>query len=226
MNPEIIAYYDRLAPSYDQDRFGNSYGQFVHVRERALLARWLAGQQNVLEIACGTGRLSNFAHVACDASQESLKVARARHAELPLVAADATRLPFAPESFDAVFGFHLLMHLDTASVRATIAEGSRVLRPNGLLIFDVVSAVRRKLRVRPAQSAWHGSMALSADAFKALCAEQGLRPVRMTGLLLVPVQRLPHWLRPHLTMLDAALSNALPSLSSSLIGCFVKDDAR
>jgi SAM-dependent methyltransferase len=223
MNPEIIAYYDQLALSYDQDRFGNSYGRFVDARERTLIERWLAGRRKVLEIACGTGRLSNLAHVACDASQESLKVARARDGKLPLAVADAMRLPFASASFDAVFGFHLLMHFDLASVRATIAEASRVLQPGGVLILDVVSKTRRRLHSRPAPpTAWHGSMSLTVGEFRGLCAEQGLQPLRMTGLLLVPVQRLPHWLRPHLTMLDAALSSVLPSLSSSLIGCFVK----
>ena len=226
MNRDIIAYYDQLAPNYDQDRFGNSYGRFVDVRERQLLERWLAGRANVLEIACGTGRLSSFAGVACDASQESLKVARTRHARLPVVAADATRLPFAAASFDAVFGFHLLMHLDQAGVHATISEASRVLRRDGLLILDVVSAVRRGLRARPAAAnGWHGSMALSVGAFRTLCADCGLRSLRMTGLMVLPIQRMPHWLRPHLTALDRALCNALPSLSSSLIGCFVKDDA-
>jgi SAM-dependent methyltransferase len=223
MNRDIIAYYDQLAPSYDQDRFGNSYGRFVDVRERALVERWLAGRRNVLEIACGTGRLSNLASVACDASQESLKVARTRHGALPLVAADATELPFASGSFDAVFGFHLLMHLDLASVRAVVAEALRVLRPDGLLVIDVLSAKRRRLHARrEVPRAWHGSMSLTVEAFRGLCAERGLRPLHMTGLLFLPAQRMPHWLRPYMTGLDSVLSTAMPSLSSSLIGCFVK----
>jgi SAM-dependent methyltransferase len=223
VNPEIIAYYDSLAPIYDQDRFGNSYGRFVDARERALLARWLEGKRDVLEIASGTGRLSDFASVASDASRESLKVARSRHAQLPLVVSDAARLPFADGVFDAVFGFHLLMHLDLASVRAVLAEASRLLRPNGVLIIDVVSALRRRLLPRgPAAESWHGSMALSARDFRSLCAAHGLACSEMTGLLLVPVQRLPQAWRPHVAALDAALGHALPSLSSSLIGCFVR----
>ena len=223
VNPEIIAYYDRLAPIYDQDRFANSYGRFVDARERVLLTRWLAGRRDALEIACGTGRLSDFASAACDASRESLKVARAHRTTLPLVAADATRLPFAVGSFDAVYGFHLLMHLDLASVAAVIAEGSRLLRPGGVLILDVVSALRRRLlpRGRVAE-AWHGNMALSAREFRSLCAAQGLACAEMTGLLFLPVQRLPHSWRPRLVSLDAALSAVMPALSSSLIGCFVK----
>ena len=49
MNPEIIASYDRLAPLYDQDRFGNSYGRFVDARERALIERH-AQQATIAEV--------------------------------------------------------------------------------------------------------------------------------------------------------------------------------
>ena len=223
MNRDIIAYYDQLAPAYDEDRFGNSYGRFVDAGERRALERWLHGRRDVLEIACGTGRFSNLATAACDASQESLKVARRRHPSLPLICADAARLPFAPACFDAVFGFHLLMHLDEANVDATFAEASRVLKPGGVLVIDVLAALRRRLRPRRKVAlAWHGRTAMGVSAFRALGSKHGLRLVHLTGLMLLPVQRLPHWLRPHVAGVDRVLSAAMPSLSSSLIGCFVK----
>jgi hypothetical protein len=34
----MIQYYDRLAPTYDAGRFGNSYGKFLDAQERATLA--------------------------------------------------------------------------------------------------------------------------------------------------------------------------------------------
>jgi SAM-dependent methyltransferase len=228
MNREIIDYYDRLAPTYDRDRFGNSYGRFIDAGERRLLARWLPpARHNILEVACGTGRLSNFAGVACDASLESLKLANRRQARVTLVCADSMRLPFESNRFDAVFAFHLLMHLDAEGVRATVAEASRVLRPGGIFIADVVSAARRHLLARsPPENPWHGNTALSAKEFRTLCAERGLKPLRMTGLAFLPIQRMPHRLRPFLTMIDAWLAAGLPSLSSYVIGCFVKDDTR
>lgn len=228
MKREIIEYYDRLAPTYDQDRFGNSYGRFVDVQERRLLAHWLSVERrNVLEIACGTGRLSQFAQVACDASHESLKLARMRHPSVRFVAADATRLPFREQSFDAVFGLHLLMHLDRDSVRATLSEASRVLRPGGIFVADVLSAARRRFTARPqGETSWHGNTALGADEFRTLCAEHRLLPVQLRGLLFLPIQHVAARLRPLLAPVDGWLSARLPSLSSYLIGCFVKDDAR
>jgi ubiquinone/menaquinone biosynthesis C-methylase UbiE len=228
MNREIIDYYDRLAPTYDRDRFDNSYGRFIDAGERRLLARWLpADRHHILEVACGTGRLSDFAGVACDASLESLKLASRRQARVTLVCADSARLPFKSNTFDAVFAFHLLMHLDAESVRATLAEASRVLLPGGLLVADVLSATRRHLlaRSRP-QNPWHGNTTLSAKEFRMLCAENGLTALRVTGLAFLPIQRMPHRLRPFLTTIDAWLAAGLPSLSSYVIGCFVKDDTR
>jgi len=223
MKRDIVAYYDSLAPTYDQDRFGNSYGQFIDAGERRLLQRWLGGRSDVLEIACGTGRLSSFARVGCDPSCESLKAAQVRHPRLTLVGADAARLPFEAGSFDGVFCFHLLMHLDAPALEATIAEAARVLRRDGVLIIDVLSALRRRLRPRRERAErWHGRTTRSVGAFHALGARHGLRMERINGVLCLPIQRMPDWLRPRLATVDRVLCSVAPALSSSLIGCFVK----
>jgi hypothetical protein len=44
--------------------------------------------------------------------------------------------------------------------------------------------------------------------------------------MLLPIQRLPHRLRPMLMGCDRLLAAAVPSLSSYLAGYFVKNDAR
>src|SRR5438132_1432715 len=117
MNREIIDYYDRHAATYDRDRFGSSYGKFIDIQERRILSRWLsAGGRRVLELACGTGRLSDFALIACDASLESLQIANRRRPSTCFVAADAAQLPFKSQSIDAVFAFHILMHLDRHNI--------------------------------------------------------------------------------------------------------------
>jgi ubiquinone/menaquinone biosynthesis C-methylase UbiE len=229
MNREIIDYYDRQAATYDRDRFGSNYGKFIDIQERRILNRWLSGgDRKVLELACGTGRLSDLAVVACDASQESLKIAKRRRPPTCFVAADATQLPFKTQSIDAVFAFHLFMHLDRGSIRQILAEAARVLRDQGLFIADVASATRRRAGRRLAGDSkpWHGSTALSASEFKVLCAEFGFAPVRLTGLMLIPIHRVPDRLRPFLVRLDRWLSARLPSLSSYLVGCFVKEGFR
>lgn len=224
MKQEIIAYYDRLAPTYDASRFANSYGRFIDTRERALLAAWLPKNADILELGCGTGRLSSFASVAIDASVASVAIARTRVPATRCATADAERLPFASGSFDAVFAFHLLMHLEPDAVRAVFAEAARVLRPGGTMIADVVSKTRRSLgsAQRNNEYAWHGATALTTHAFKAMAGTAGLAPARMTGSLLLPIHRFPDRVRASLAPIDGWLANRMPSLSSYLIGCFSK----
>lgn len=77
---KVVEYYDHLAKDYDRDRFGNSYGRFIDAEERAVLSRWkVKDSGRVLEVACGTGRLLDFAAAGCDASSEMLAVAREKH---------------------------------------------------------------------------------------------------------------------------------------------------
>jgi hypothetical protein len=39
---ELVQYYDQLASHYDEERFGNSYGDYLDAQERCLLGNWLA----------------------------------------------------------------------------------------------------------------------------------------------------------------------------------------
>jgi len=62
-----------------------------------------------------------------------LRVGRARRPDLPFIAGDATRLPFADASFDAVtisFGLRNVVDVDAA-----LRELSRVTRPGGRLVI-------------------------------------------------------------------------------------------
>ena len=224
MRREIVDYYDSLAPRYDEARFANSYGRFIDAREKQVLRVWLPAEPtHTLELGCGTGRLSSFAAVATDASKPSLAIARTRNQATHFVAADAERLPFPPASFNAVFAFHLLMHLETEAIRAIFAESFRVLRPGGMFITDIVSKTRRQLTGgRQATQAWHAQTALTKRAFANIGRAAGFTPSRATGLLLLPVHRLPDRARQPLAHLDAWLAQRLPSLSSYLIAGFAK----
>lgn len=224
MKREIIAYYDRLAPSYDDSRFSGSYGRFIDARERDVLRAWLPPDpKHTLELGCGTGRLSAFAATATDASVASLAIARARNSATNFAAADAERLPFPPSRFDAVFAFHTLMHLEPASIQAIFAESFRVLRPGGVFIADIVSKTRRRLTGRrDADEAWHAQTAMTKREFDDIGRAAGFTSSRATGLLLLPVHRLPDRARLPLARLDAWLSHRLPSLSSYLIVGFAK----
>ena len=60
-----------------------------------------------------------------------------KHVTFPIVNASAERLPFADASFDIVFCDHGAMSF--ADPERTVPEAARVLRPNGLFAFNMVS---------------------------------------------------------------------------------------
>ncbi len=95
----------------------------------------------ILDVGCGGGFLTNelarhgYSVNGVDLSQESLKVAEA-HDETKSVryeVADAYKLPFADESFDALTAMDFLEHVEDPE--RVIKEFSRVLKPNGLFFF-------------------------------------------------------------------------------------------
>ncbi|MFN0034599.1 MAG: class I SAM-dependent methyltransferase [Saprospiraceae bacterium] len=221
----IETYYNTLAPDYDQSRFGNSYGQFIHAQERRALARMLGKTptEAVLDLACGTGRLLGFAQTGCDLSPQMLAEAQQKHPSKTLLVADATRLPFADGAFEAVFSMHFFMHLDHAGSVAVLAEANRVLRSGGRLIFDFPSEKRRRLTGGHHGQNWHGSNAFSVAWLSELANGSGWQIVESQGILFFPIHRAPGFLRPHLLWLDSFLCRSLlKEYASYVLVCLQK----
>ncbi len=100
------------------------------------------------------------------------------------VRASADLLPFPDHSFDGVFCFGLLHHLDERQAPMALAEMRRVLRPGGVaLVFDAVtprSALRRPL-ASLLRALDRGRYMRPESALHDLLAEAGFRPgPRMT----------------------------------------------
>jgi SAM-dependent methyltransferase len=96
----------------------------------ALAPLSLDDRERVLDVGCGTGELTRVLAketagevVGADADQGLLSVARAQTG-LPMVGADATRLPFSDNSFDLVVCQALLINLPDPS--AVLREFTRV----------------------------------------------------------------------------------------------------
>lgn len=210
-------YYDRIAADYDASRFGNSYGRYIATQERRILQRWLprhAGAQ-VLDLACGTGRFLDLATVGLDASAKMLAVARQSHAKQALVHASALSMPFADDRFDAIFSLHLFMHLRPSTVAGVLDECHRVLRPGGVMVFDIPSATRRRMLRFQAQG-WHGGTSASLAELKKLTAAKWAM-ASTSAVLMLPVHRIPVSLRLPLISLDDLLCRSwLKSMASHL----------
>ncbi len=130
--------FDDVADRYDVTNDVLSLGQDRLWRKATARALDMRPGQTLLDLAAGTGTSSEpFADagvrtVASDFSLGMLRVGRRRRPDLAMVAGDATRLPFADASFDAVtISFGLRNVVDHASA---LTEMLRVTRPGGRLV--------------------------------------------------------------------------------------------
>jgi demethylmenaquinone methyltransferase/2-methoxy-6-polyprenyl-1,4-benzoquinol methylase len=136
------AVFDRVAPYYDTLNSLLSFGRDRRWRRETVAALGLCPGDVVLDVATGTGALAveivramsgTVRVTACDTNERMLAVARSRTdpamAAIEIVQCDASRLPFAEESFDAV---GLSFAIDDMPDRiACILEIRRVLRVGG-----------------------------------------------------------------------------------------------
>jgi demethylmenaquinone methyltransferase/2-methoxy-6-polyprenyl-1,4-benzoquinol methylase len=141
--------FDRIAPVYDAMNRLMTAG--LDRRWRAATAQAVVRDgDRVLDVCCGTGDLSIAAREAggevtgLDFSEPMLARARAKNQEIDWISADATRMPFPDESFDAAtvgFGVRNLDDLERglAELRRVLVPGGRlaileITRPKGLLV--------------------------------------------------------------------------------------------
>jgi demethylmenaquinone methyltransferase/2-methoxy-6-polyprenyl-1,4-benzoquinol methylase len=136
---DVASMFDAVAPRYDLTNDVLSLGQDRAWRRATIAAVGARPGQQVLDLAAGTGTSSEpladagVRVVACDLSTGMLAVGKRRRPDLAFVAGDATALPFADQSFDAVtisFGLRNVVDVDGA-----LAEMLRVTRPGGRLVI-------------------------------------------------------------------------------------------
>lgn len=147
---KVRAMFASIAGSYDLNNRVHSFGRDQAWRRAAVrMAALDRGEDEVLDVACGTGDLSrSFADggakrvVGLDYTPEMLDIARSRRgrglgcgamgAAIEYVDGDATALPFDDGSFDVVsiaFGIR-----NVSDPGAALGEFRRVLRPGGRLV--------------------------------------------------------------------------------------------
>lgn len=135
---EVAAMFDGVARRYDITNRVLSMGQDAAWRDATVAAVNPQPGHRVLDLAAGTGTSSlpliqaGADVVAADFSLGMLQVGTVQQPVVPFVAADATKLPFADDSFDAVtisFGLR-----NVVNYQAGLAEMLRVTKPGGRLV--------------------------------------------------------------------------------------------
>lgn len=217
---EINAYYDTIAPEYDRLRFANSYGAYIHAQELAFLHRHLPPRKSVLSLGCGTGRFMEFCSEGVDVAENMLREARSKYPDKKFACLDGLNLPYEDNSMDAVICFHVYMHLDKAAVEHSIREVYRVLKPGCIFIFDVPSALRRRISGRK-PGGWHGANAFARSEIYA-CTQPVFTETGRKGIALFPVHRLPEKLRPLFRQVEDKLLPFMKNFASYYCFAFVK----
>jgi demethylmenaquinone methyltransferase/2-methoxy-6-polyprenyl-1,4-benzoquinol methylase len=135
---DVASMFDGIASRYDLTNDVLSMGQDRGWRRATVRAVDARPGERVLDLAAGTGTSSEpYANqgvqvVPCDFSVGMLQVGKRRSPDLPFVAGDATRLPFADASFDAVtISFGLRNVVDTVGA---LREMYRVTKPGGRVV--------------------------------------------------------------------------------------------
>ena len=142
---------------FDNERRKYLFQRYKHEAEANFLKSSIDSVKKkdvkVLDVACGTGRMlpevfkaaKNISYVGADTSVEMMrelqKKARLLNKikEVETIIADATNLPFRDNTFDVVYSFHLLWHIEKSEQEKVINEMKRVVRPGGVIIFDILN---------------------------------------------------------------------------------------
>lgn len=116
------------------------------------LDRHVKGKAKVLDVGCGTGKYAAYlASKGCevigvDVSKNAVELARKYHPKQRFEVAFAELLPFKNESFDAVYCFDVLEHVNDPVV--ALKEMRRVLKKDGTLLFEYETADRSGHKAR------------------------------------------------------------------------------
>lgn len=138
---------------YENKRFNSPAGQLIDEVEKKSVLDLILKNKNpgdnlkISDVAAGTGRLSfylekylaNAEIFALDINETMLaaaqKKARKNKSKVKFTRGDLYKLPYEGEKFDIVVGLRFSMHLP--QMGKVLSELQRVLRKDGILIFDI-----------------------------------------------------------------------------------------
>ncbi|MFT4122608.1 MAG: class I SAM-dependent methyltransferase [Microbacteriaceae bacterium] len=146
---EVSGMFDGVAKGYDRTNDVLSAGNAVLWRIATTRAVAPVAGERVLDVAAGTGTSSaalartGATVVAVDFSPGMIAEGRRRHPRIEFIEADAERLPFGDDEFDAVTSSFGLRNVRDPHL--ALAEMYRVLKPGGRVVICEFSRPPRAL---------------------------------------------------------------------------------
>lgn len=147
MHTETIKTYNSMAGPYEQETegFWDEFPDAIFRKYRESVRGW-----RVLDIGSGPGRdglilrNTDLDVVCLDAAKKMVE--RATERGLPSVQADFLNLPFANQSFDGVWAYTSLLHVDRSYMNRALREIWRVLVPNGVFGLGMIEGEGEEIR--------------------------------------------------------------------------------
>ena len=138
------SYYDEFSGWYENERH-HGYHALLDQMQIEVVAPMCEGR-DVLEVGCGTGlilkEIEPIANRAAGIDISPGMLEQAKKRGLDVQVASATKLPFEDASFDVVYSFKVLAHVE--DIEDAMCEVARVLRPGGRAALEFYN--KRSLR--------------------------------------------------------------------------------
>ncbi len=132
-----ISYYDEFSAGYEKRRH-YGYHRFLDDLQVDIVREFLRPGARLLEVGCGTGllmsRLRDHEGDLLGVDPSPGMLAHARDRRLDVVQAGAESLPFEDASFDLVYSFKVLPHVE--AIGKAMSECTRVLRTGGTALLE------------------------------------------------------------------------------------------
>ena len=198
-----------IARTYEQIRLGDNYNRYKHYAEiRSLLELLPRADELILEIGCGTGRITDaltrkgYRIIPVDPSPVMLAQFNARSGLPNPIRADGIAVPFPAPGCTVTYSLRVIWHLHSRALfEQLIDEVARV--TSQFIIIDIANKNRWRhpllwplvaiyFRLRPkARQAHETSQLLTLEEFTHLVEPKGLHLNRITPLDVLS----PIWLR-------------------------------
>ncbi len=145
----VRAMFDLIAPQYDRLNRWLSLRLDQYWRRKTLRSIDVCADDGVLDLACGTGDLSELAAatgarvMGVDFARNMLVGATRRRIKADFIQADANALPLPPASVSVVLSGFALRNF--VSIPNALQEAARILKPGGRLALLEVDTPRNSL---------------------------------------------------------------------------------